>query len=62
MERTYEIDNDYILDILEEVVDELIEELANNLPDNMQFEFSKLLAVRNTIENINTENAFKKAK
>lgn len=62
MKRTYETDDDYILDILEGVVDELTEELANNLPDNMQFEFAKFLAVRNAIENINTENAFKRAK
>lgn len=60
MKKTYEFDSDYILEILEEVADELTEELGNNIPDNMQFQFAKLLAVRNTIENINTENILKK--
>lgn len=60
MKKTYEFDSDYILEILEEVADELTEELGNNIPDNMQFQFAKLIAVRNTIENINTENILKK--
>jgi len=37
----------------------LTENLKNNLPDIMQFEFAKFLAVRNTIENINIEKAFR---
>jgi len=60
MQKKYEMDNDYILEILEEVADELIEELSNSITENSQFQFAKFLAVRNAIENINLKNAFQR--
>lgn len=60
MKKTYEVEDDYILDVLEKAVDELEEELSNNIPSSMQYQFAKLLAVRNAIENINIKNAFEK--
>lgn len=55
--RTYEIDEDYILDVLEQEEDRLIEEITDNLSPIFKFEFLKFLAVRNAIENINIKNA-----
>lgn len=60
MKRNYETDNDYILDVLEKAADELTNNLVNNIPEDMKFEFSKFLAVRNQIENINVSNAYEK--
>jgi len=56
-ERTYENDEDYILDILKQEEDRLMEEINDNLSSVFKFEFSKFLAVRNAIENINIKNA-----
>lgn len=56
--RTYETDNDYILDILEKESDKLIEEIEDNLSPEFKYEFAKFLAVRNIIEKINVKNAF----
>ena len=58
MQKKYEMDNDYILDILEEEEDRLSNQLKDSLSEQMQFQFAKLLAVRNAIENINIKNAF----
>ncbi|AJG98896.1 hypothetical protein LF65_02310 [Clostridium beijerinckii] len=61
MERkTYENDEDYILEVLEEEEDNLTEFMRNNLPDNLKFQFSKFIAVRNAIEKIKEKNIFNK--
>lgn len=61
MERkTYENDEDYILEVLEEEEDNLTEFMRNNLPDNLRFQFSKFIAVRNAIEKIKEKNIFNK--
>lgn len=60
MNRNYETDNDYILDVLEKALDESMDKLINNIPKNMQFEFAKFLAVRNQIEIISVSNAYER--
>lgn len=57
MKKLYELNDDYILEVLKEVEDKLSEELMNNIPKSMLFTFSKFLAVRNEIERINIRKA-----
>ena len=56
--RTYETENDYILDILEKEEDELIQNIYGDIPESIKFKFTKLLAIRNAIEVINIKYAF----
>lgn len=56
--RTYEINDDYILDVLEEEENELLKQISKNIPKTIEFKFAKYLAIRNKIEEINIENAF----
>lgn len=58
--RTYETENDYILDVLEKEEDELVQHIYDDLPESIKFEFTKLLAIRNAIEVINIKYAFEK--
>ena len=61
-ERTYEINNDYILDVLEREEDRLTEQilLNDNISKSIKFDFRKLLAVRNEIERINIQKLLNK--
>lgn len=56
--RTYEKENDYILDVLEKAEDELVQHICDCLPQPIKFEFEKLLSIRNAIEAINVKYAF----
>lgn len=56
--KNYEMNNDYILDVLEEAENKLLNEIIKYIPKAVEFKFSKYLAVRNKIEEINIENAF----
>lgn len=50
--RVCEKDEDYILEILEKEEDILLENLCEKVPNEIKHDFSKLLAIINTIENI----------
>ncbi len=54
-ERTYEMNQDYILEVLEEAEDKLFQELYNNLPIDSKFILSKLVAVKDEKEKINLQ-------
>jgi hypothetical protein len=55
MEKKYVNDNDYILEILEREEDVLLETLCGKVPNEIKDDFSKLLAIINTIEKIYRE-------
>lgn len=57
MKKTYELDRDYILDILEEDLDKSTDMIRLIIPKEFQYTFSRLLAARNAIEKINIKNA-----
>jgi predicted house-cleaning noncanonical NTP pyrophosphatase (MazG superfamily) len=50
--RIYERDDDYILEILEQQEEKLLENICEKIPDEIEYDFSKLLAIINTIEKI----------
>lgn len=57
MERNYEIDSDYIFDVLEEEEERLMDELIEMLPEKPRYLFFRYLAVKNTKENIKSKIA-----
>ena len=59
MKKKYEMNSDYILDVLEEEETKLLEQINDNIPPTIKFEFNKFLAIRNAIEDINIRNAFR---
>ncbi|WP_143316845.1 hypothetical protein [Clostridium sp. HBUAS56017] len=52
LDKTYELDNNYILELLEEEEDKLIEQLCSVLPKDTLFIFSKFLAVESEIKRL----------
>jgi hypothetical protein len=50
--RGYENDDDFILDLLEEKEEEILERICKRVPKEISYDFSMLLAIRNTIEKI----------
>ncbi|MBE6089818.1 MAG: hypothetical protein E7206_17645 [Clostridium beijerinckii] len=56
-ERSYELESDYILDVLEEDVDRSTDKLRNYISEDGLYLLDRILAVRNLIEKINTQNA-----
>ncbi len=54
--KLYETDNEYILDVLQEEEDKLCDKLFNNLSDDMRFCFCKFIAVKNMIEQLDSNN------
>lgn len=48
----YELETDYILEVLEEAEDMITQQLLNSLAETNRFEFEKLLAVKNEIKRI----------
>lgn len=60
-EKTYEMNEDYILEVLEDEEGKLTERILLNesLSKSIKFDFQKLLAVKNEIERINIKTALK---
>lgn len=58
--KTYENDEDYILDILEKEEDTLLENLCEKVQGEIKNDFAKLLAIINTIESIYKEKCDRK--
>lgn len=57
METEYINDEDFILEILEKEEDVVLEDLCKKIPQEIKYEFSKLLAIINTIEKIYKKRA-----
>lgn len=57
MEKEHINDDDYILEILEKEEDIVLEDLCKKIPNEIKYEFSKLLAIINTIEKIYKEKS-----
>ena len=57
MEKLYETDNDYILDILEEEEERLMDVLIEMLPQKVRYLFFRYLAVRNMKEKLKSKIA-----
>ncbi len=57
--RSYENNEDFILDILEDEEDRLTEKILcnGNIPETIKFDLKKLLAIKNEIERINIDAA-----
>lgn len=54
--RIYEINDDYVLDVLEQAASKSINKIFDNIDEDLHHEFSKLLAILNEIEKINIKN------
>lgn len=54
--QKYELNKDYILDILLEEEDRLVDEINKNISESLKYTFARFLAVRNTIEVLKVEN------
>lgn len=52
-ERVYETNNDYILDVLEDAANKAIDRIFDEIEGDLRYEFSKLIAILNVIEEIN---------
>jgi hypothetical protein len=50
--KTYETDNDYILDILQDEEERLMDELIEILPEETRYLFFRYLAVKDAIEEV----------
>lgn len=50
--RMYETEDDYILDVLEAAANESIDKILDKIEGVARYEFSKLLAILNEIEDI----------
>lgn len=50
--KTYEYDNDYLLDVLELKEGELLEKICPKVPEEIRYDFSTFLAVTNAKEKI----------
>lgn len=57
MGKTYEIDSDYILDILEDEEERLFDKLGGILSEETRYLFYKYISVRDTIENMKSKKA-----
>lgn len=57
MEKLYETDNDYILDILEEEEERLMDALIEMLPQKVRYLFFRYLAVKNMKEKLKSKIA-----
>lgn len=52
MKKFYEMNSDYILDVLEEAATESVDKIFDEIEGNTSHEFSKLLAILSEIDNI----------
>jgi hypothetical protein len=57
MKKTYETDNDYILEVLEDEEERLINKLIDRLPEKTRYLFFRYLAVRDAIEKVKSQIA-----
>ena len=51
--RIYETNNDYILDVLADAANKSIDKIFDKIEGDARYEFSKLIAILNVIEEIN---------
>ncbi|WP_297425837.1 hypothetical protein [Clostridium sp.] len=53
--KSYETDNDYILDVLQDEEEILMDKLIEILPEKTRYLFFRYLAVKDTIEEIKSK-------
>lgn len=57
MEKTYENNEDYILDVLEEEEERLIKKLGSILPEETKYLFYRYISVRDVLDEIKPKTA-----
>lgn len=62
MKKDYELNDDYVLEVLEGAESKTFEELLGSMDEDNQFKLDKLCAIKEAIRKIELEKAFIKGK